>query len=722
MKIYVRKIYPHDTTHEISVTTEIVNDFFDGQTSMTFVGKTSNYSGTVTINAATDPRFGGVIKTLVEKEGGVDVDDLLLIVKKSDKYVLETIKKTDGRYQSFFEMFLGKERHIVFSKDDNLIIELNENDNAYSFDELVEIINSIYDSAQSGDKSNAIRMFGFKYAEAISKLNINPQKIIDSSKIDSNSYGGEITKAINMYNSIKNNEFGIKFVRENLNNQDIDWHNEEPTDEEYNRFKNLIKEFVSQININTGYVEGTKKYAYAGSKASKELFNKYSQYNGFELTCRLASGFQVAQDNANYLNYEWVNLNPHFEKSTKSCVSLFINVKPDMIVKYSGKSYSVSSLGLYDEQPNIVLKDMFCEFRDQIFKWQSGVYSLENEEQLEYDYSASSGNAINKIYYGTPGCGKSYHVDHDVLGKNDSGDYCGEYKEENIIRTTFFQDYSNTDFIGQVMPVITTEVNGEGKEEQIVTYRFVPGPFTIALECAIAHPTEKVALVIEELNRGNAPSIFGDLFQLLDRIDENGKGYPIGTSEYGITNVNIINYLSDNKHYEKKWQYSFNLNEIRLPANLYLFATMNTSDQNVFTLDTAFKRRWEFKKLKNEFSDKHTYADYKIPGMPDITWKKLVNDINDYIVSDVDAIASEDKQIGVYFVAKNMLCLTESECDDEQKKLKFAYKLFEYLWDDVAKFSRPNWFGDVKTLDKLIEKYLTDGIKVFKDGVIKNNQ
>ena len=338
-----------------------------------------------------------------------------------------------------------------------------------------------------------------------------------------------------------------------------------------------------------------------------------------------------------------------------------------------------------------------------------------------YDYKLVDGQGENLVVYGTPGCGKSYYVDHDVLGKDDNGEYSGEYKEENIIRTTFFQDYSNTDFVGQVMPIITTEINNAGKEEQIVTYRFVPGPFTLALECAIAHPTEKVALVIEELNRGNAPSIFGDLFQLLDRINDEGKGYPVGTSEYGITNVNIINYLSDNTHYEKKWQYAFNLNEIRLPANLYLYATMNTSDQNVFTLDTAFKRRWAFEKLKNEFTDKHTYADYRIPGMPGIKWKKLVNDINDYIVSDADAIASEDKQIGVYFVAKNMLCSSESECNDEQKKLKFAYKLFEYLWDDVAKFSRSNWFGDVKTLDNLIEKYLSDGIRVFKDGVIKND-
>ena len=337
-----------------------------------------------------------------------------------------------------------------------------------------------------------------------------------------------------------------------------------------------------------------------------------------------------------------------------------------------------------------------------------------------YDYKLVDGKGENLVIYGTPGCGKSYYVMHHLL-MEDQQDKAGAFKKDHIFRTTFYQDYTNTDFVGQVMPVVQYQKDESGAEESIVTYKFVPGPFTLALECAIANPTEKVALVIEELNRGNAASIFGDLFQLLDRVDEVEKSdFPLCTSEYGILNVNIVAYLKDREHYDKKYKYSFDLDEIRIPANLYIYATMNTSDQNVYTLDTAFKRRWGFEKLKNIFKDNHDYADYLVPGMPGITWKQLATDINMFIVSDSNMLASEDKQIGVYFIGKNLLLAPDVEPSAEEvkrKQEKFAYKLFEYLWDDVAKFSHDRWFGKIKTLDELIEKFM-NGEKVFVDGIV----
>ena len=118
MRIYVRKIFPHDITHEISVTTDIVKNFFDGQTSLIFVGKTSAHRGTVTINSATDPRFGGDIRTLIDKEGTVEVNDLLLIEKCKTFYTIQTIRKSDERYQTLYNLFEGKDRHVVFSSDE----------------------------------------------------------------------------------------------------------------------------------------------------------------------------------------------------------------------------------------------------------------------------------------------------------------------------------------------------------------------------------------------------------------------------------------------------------------------------------------------------------------------------------------------------------------------------------------------------------------------------
>ena len=305
------------------------------------------------------------------------------------------------------------------------------------------------------------------------------------------------------------------------------------------------------------------------------------------------------------------------------------------------------------------------------------------------------GKGKNLVVYGTPGCGKSYHVETELL-KNHK--LLEDNTRERVIRTTFYQDYTNTDFIGQILPYI--EKGEDGKD--VVTYKFNPGPFALALKEALSCDGQEVALVIEELNRGNAPAIFGDVFQLLDR-DKNG------ISKYAIKNVNLLDWL--NKELES------NLTNVKIPGNLFIYATMNTSDQNVFTLDTAFKRRWEFKKIKNEFKPNHTFAEKYIPGMQ-LTWKDFVKSINNYMTNDQSIIGAEDKQIGVYFIDETGMREETVNASKPEEVEEFAYKIFEYLWDDVAKFDRKRWFkGEIKTLDDLIDKYIKEGIKVFNEDV-----
>ena len=320
-----------------------------------------------------------------------------------------------------------------------------------------------------------------------------------------------------------------------------------------------------------------------------------------------------------------------------------------------------------------------------------------------FNFICGNKDGDNKVVYGTPGCGKSYFVEHFLLKKyrHDDQGLCID-----SIRTTFFQDYTNTDFVGQIMPVV------DGDK---VDYKFIPGPFTLALDKAIKNPDLPIALVIEELNRGNAASIFGDLFQLLDRKE--------GTSVYNITNVNIQKYLEEKNP-------SFKFEYIKIPSNLSIFATMNTSDQNVFTLDTAFKRRWKFEKIKNSFEDlilsdgtiiEHPYKKYNIPGI-DLEWQEFCNSINDFILSSDQFVNSEDKQLGVYFVDKEGLREKKMDVSSPEKRKEFAYKVFEYLWDDVAKYDRKQWFGDVKSLDELIDNYVKasqyekDADSASKDG------
>ena len=363
---------------------------------------------------------------------------------------------------------------------------------------------------------------------------------------------------------------------------------------------------------------------------------------------------------------------------------------------YTGEKYVKGTEGTSTGENRVPSLIQICSFFDFIQK--DGnilIFSLPNIQNFipfkRYDFNQSPINdAKNLIVYGTPGCGKSYYVENTLLK---------DYDKECYIRTTFYQDYSNTDFVGQIVPVV--------KEDKTVTYEFNPGPFTIALNKAIQNPNKHVALVIEELNRGNAPSIFGDIFQLLDRIN--------GVSQYQITNVNIQKYLEEqNPNY--KFEY------IKLPGNFNIFATMNTSDQNVFTLDTAFKRRWEFIKIKNVFTSDHQFKNKFLPGL-EINWEEFCNAINNAILNDDSFINSEDKQLGVYFISEDGLRINKEDFSTEEDRRKFAFKVFEYLWDDVAKFNRENWFkNDIKSLDQLIDIYVekgeaNKGLEVFKDDI-----
>lgn len=276
---------------------------------------------------------------------------------------------------------------------------------------------------------------------------------------------------------------------------------------------------------------------------------------------------------------------------------------------------------------------------------------------------------INKIIYGAPGTGKSYSVDDEYA------------KGNNFIRVTFHPEYSNSDFIGYVKP----SMNNTNVE-----YKFEPGPFTKIIKKAFNKKDEMFTLIIEELNRANAPGVFGDIFQLLDRDDSTGK------SKYKVHNSDVAKYVFGDEN-----------TQISLPPNLDIIATMNTSDQNVFTMDTAFKRRWKFEYLPIEFKQDHKFAHKNIPNTT-ISWKKFVKTFNKFIMSTQSNgfFTSEDKQIGPYFIS-------ESELLDLDL---FAYKVLLYIWDDVVKVNKQIIFNSsIDTFSDLVEAFKSDPLSVFND-------
>ena len=339
----------------------------------------------------------------------------------------------------------------------------------------------------------------------------------------------------------------------------------------------------------------------------------------------------------------------------------------------------------------------------------------------------SSGS--NVLLYGVPGSGKSWTIEHE---------YCK--KGTNVERLVFHPDYTYSDFIGQILP----NVDEEGQ----VSYKFTPGPFTNILHDAYNNPEKEYILIIEEINRGNAPAIFGEVFQLIDRKTElreaDDDGYPIGTSEYGITNANIAKIVyGDARH------------KVRIPSNLSIIGTMNTSDQNVFTLDTAFQRRWEMRLIENNFEHvDRSLADAEILDTG-VTWQTFCTEINNIIVGNNARMTSaEDKRLGAYFVhLKDLMYndemgnLSDGEYDALRKKeqsgtitetekdrlyairsamkqnRKFPEKVIKYLWDDAFKFNREIVFETTtyQSLEQVIRVFMyaekINRFSMFKENV-----
>lgn len=294
-----------------------------------------------------------------------------------------------------------------------------------------------------------------------------------------------------------------------------------------------------------------------------------------------------------------------------------------------------------------------------------------------FDINRSKGGT-NLLLYGVPGSGKSFKI---------SKEYCDD--ESKMERVVFHPDYTYSDFVGQILPNV---------KSGNVSYAFTAGPFTRLLKVAHDNPHNMYFLVIEELNRGNAPAIFGEIFQLLDR-DENGE------SMFGISNSDIASFI-----------YNDSTKKIRILSNFSIIATMNTSDQNVFTLDTAFQRRWNMRMIENSFED-HDYANSNVLDT-EVTWKNFCEVINNEILNkNILMTSSEDKRLGAYFVTSsdlkyypevNDLSISEKQRHEAKlKNFRFAEKVIKYLWDDAFKFSRDDIFktSEFKSLEEVLNYF-----------------
>ena len=326
--------------------------------------------------------------------------------------------------------------------------------------------------------------------------------------------------------------------------------------------------------------------------------------------------------------------------------------------------------------------DIHCsEEAARIIKTDINKEDLTKEMYEEYQFQL--------IYYGAPGTGKSNAIKRKV-----------DEKGLPNVRTTFHPDSDYSTFVGSYKPKVidmpVLSIIGEkavetGRTEKKIVYEFVPQAFLKAYTGAWKNQNTPFFLIIEEINRGNCAQIFGDIFQLLDRKD--------GVSEYPITpDEDIQKFLLTDEKYgfaglseEQKADIPTEIlsGEImRLPKNLYIWATMNTSDQSLFPIDSAFKRRWDWKYIKIaegrdsetrellNWTVKFNYNEDDKPYSFECSWWEFIKAINEKIAS---ATSSDDKKLGYFF------CKPEEKSSTIIDKERFVGKVVFYLWNDVFK-------------------------------------
>mgnify|MGYP002771322930 CR=1 FL=1 len=338
-------------------------------------------------------------------------------------------------------------------------------------------------------------------------------------------------------------------------------------------------------------------------------------------------------------------------------------------------------------------------------------------------FDLSDKKTLQQIFYGAPGTGKSHAINELTTGKD-------------VIRTTFHPDTDYSTFVGAykpttksvpVMTVIGTEavpVKGkDGKEmtEDKIVYEFVSQAFMQAYVeawkkyCTVQEGEEPVDeyLVIEEINRGNCAQIFGDLFQLLDRGDEGFSEYPIKADsdmkkqlKKEFAGLEIKDKVSINDLFKGKDIVAQVLEGevLLLPNNLYIWATMNTSDQSLFPIDSAFKRRWDWYYVPISNAEKNWTIE--VNGAK-YDWWNFLQAINDRVY---DATYSEDKKLGYFFCKADDGIISSS---------KFVSKVIFYLWNDVFKDSE---FEGSAFRDENGEKLSFDKFYSVDNGKVKVNE
>lgn len=337
------------------------------------------------------------------------------------------------------------------------------------------------------------------------------------------------------------------------------------------------------------------------------------------------------------------------------------------------------------------------EFSEQVTNFIQNIPSRKKETlglALGYKYSNLfsdiSIETLQEEYKAVPTV--AYWIIYGIQAAQSDIEKEGAIKAKFSERVTFHPNYSYAQFVGTYKPI------QDSSDEKQIAYQYVPGPFMRIYVAAKQNPNNNYLLLIEEINRANVAAVFGDVFQLLDRNSDGESEYKVAASE------DIKKYLAKKGIYE---------DELSIPSNMYIWATMNSADQGVFPMDTAFKRRWEFEYIGID-DNEDKVKDYEIPinSNQKVNWNELRKAINTRLI---EMSINEDKLLGPFFLSKTVL---ENVSDNPEKFVKlFKSKVIMYLFEDAAKMKVKQLFkidNNKYIFSEICKQFDEKGLDVFQ--------
>ena len=454
--------------------------------------------------------------------------------------------------------------------------------------------------------------------------------------------------------------------------------------------------------MNISYDSNTGEYILGSTRYTKKNFIDY--INSDMLQQALSKGAGSFDVDSNKNNSELSILNIQYKRNRivfgapGTGKSFKLNVEKDQLVQ-SEEQYERVTF-----HPDYTYANFVGTYKPVMIN-SNGDINQNDKEIIEVlnDKSISAQEKYDKLY-------DKFKDDNSLtrlsilIGLYDGGNFVAKRADgSDVAKSSVEKNHGKA--IKPYVNLINNNTNGN------ISYKYIPGPFMRLLVKALLNPGKPYLLLIEEINRANVAAVFGDLFQLLDRDDNEESEYPVEASE------DIKKYLKE---------YGLERNKIKIPNNMFIWATMNSADQGVFPMDTAFKRRWDFDYIginNNENQIENIKFDISVTNKNDSTkpmpiyWNALRKSINKYLS---DNKINEDKQLGAYFISKKIL----NSGRDQDFISTFKNKVIMYLFEDAAKQKRMNMFSgssskgfDANRYSEICECFDKFGVECFSKTI-----